>query len=60
MPDFEAVRMIRGPKLADFAEHVRDVLAIALDPEDEFQVGRLALASYDFVPYALTALSAAM
>lgn len=60
MPDFESVKAIRGPKLADLAEHVTDVLAISLAEQDEFQVGKLVMASYDFVPYALTGLAAAM
>jgi len=60
MADFENVQAIRGPRLSDLAEHVRDVLAISLAEEDEFQVGKLSLASYDFVPYALTGLSSAM
>jgi hypothetical protein len=60
MADFENVNMIRGAKLSDLAEHVQDVLAFVLAPEDEYQVGKLALESYDFVPYALTGLAAAM
>jgi hypothetical protein len=60
MADFESVQGIRGPKLSDLAQHVTDVLAITLAEEDEYQVGKLSLAAYDFVPYALTGLSAAM
>jgi len=60
MADFENVQTIRGAKLSDLAEHVQDVLALVLDGADEYQVGKLALESYDFVPYALTGLSAAM
>jgi hypothetical protein len=60
MADFENVKGIRGPKLSDLAAHVTDVLAITLLEEDEYQVGQLSLAAYDFVPYALTGLSAAM
>lgn len=60
MTDFDAVRAIRGPKLQDLAQYVDDVLAISLLEEDEFQVGKLTMAAYDFVPYALTGLSAAM
>lgn len=60
MADFENVKAIRGAKLSDLAEHVQDVLAITLVAEDEYQVGKIAMASYDFVPYALTGLSAAM
>jgi hypothetical protein len=60
MADFENVQGIRGPKLSDLAEYVTDVLAITLLEEDEYQVGKLKLAAYDFVPYALTGLSAAM
>ena len=60
MADFEIVQSIRGAKLSDLAEHVQDVLALVLDDADEYQVGKLALESYDFVPYALTGLSAAM
>jgi hypothetical protein len=60
MADFENVMAIRGPRLADLAEYVQDVLAITLAEEDEYQVGKIAMASYDFVPYALTGLSAAM
>jgi hypothetical protein len=60
MVDFENVKSIRGAKLSDLAQHVDDVLAIALGAEEEFQVGRIAMASYDFVPYALTGLAAAM
>ncbi|MDX6401247.1 MAG: hypothetical protein QOF27_1853, partial [Gaiellaceae bacterium] len=60
MADFENVNTIRGAKLSDLAEHVQDVLAFVLAPEDEYQVGKLALESYDFVPYALTGLAAAM
>ena len=36
------------------------MLALALGVDEEYQVGRIAMASYDFVPYALTGLSAAM
>ncbi|HWH95693.1 MAG TPA: hypothetical protein VNT03_17670 [Baekduia sp.] len=60
MADFENVAAIRGAKLSDLAEHVHDVLAIALAEPDEYQVGNLTMASFDFVPYALTGLSAAM
>jgi hypothetical protein len=60
MPDFENVKAIRGPKLADLAQHVADVLAVSLAEEDEYQVGKMVMGSYDFVPYALTGLSAAM
>lgn len=60
MADFEQVQSIRGAKLADLSQHVADVLAITLDAADEYQVGKLSLAAYDFVPYALTGLSAAM
>ncbi|MEP6811840.1 MAG: hypothetical protein ABI990_02500 [Actinomycetota bacterium] len=60
MVDFENVAAIRGAKLSDLAEHVKDVLALVLAPEDEYQVGKLALESYDFVPYALSGLAAAM
>ena len=50
MPDFDTVVALRGPKLSDLAVHVRDVLALNLAEEDEYQVGRLTLASFDFVP----------
>lgn len=60
MADFENVAGIRGAKLSDLAEHVNDVLELVLDAEDEYQVGKLALESYDFVPYALSGLAAAM
>ena len=60
MVDFANVKSIRGAKLSDLAQHVDDVLAIALSAEEEYQLGRIAMASYDFVPYALTGLSAAM
>lgn len=60
MADFDQLAMIRGPKLSDLAVHVTDVLALNLSADDEFQVSALTLAAYDFVPYALTGLSAAM
>lgn len=60
MADLDAIRSIGGPKLADLQQHVTDVLALSLVAEDEFQVGKLTMAAYDFVPYALTGLSAAM
>jgi len=60
MPDFDTVMALRGPKLSDLKVHVSNVLALNLAPEDEYQVGRLTLASFDFVPYALTGLAAAM
>jgi hypothetical protein len=60
MADFENLSTIRGAKLSDLAEHVSDVLAIVLAPADEYQIGTIAMESYDFVPYALTGLSAAM
>ena len=60
MADFEGVAAIRGTKLSDLAEHVSDVLAISLAAADEYQVGQLTMAAFDFVPYALTGLSAAM
>lgn len=60
MPDFETVRALRGPKLSDLKVHVGNVLALNIAKEDEYQVGRLTLASFDFVPYALTGLAAAM
>lgn len=60
MAEFEDVGSIRGPKLSDLSQHVRDVLAIELKPEDEYVLSQLALESYDFTPYALVGLSAAM
>ena len=60
MPEFDAVASIRGARLSDLSEHVRDVLAISLAEPDTYQVGRLTLEAYDFVPYAVTGLSAAM
>lgn len=60
MADFESVQSIRGAKLSDQSVHVQDVLAISLVEEDEYQVGTMSMAAYDFVPYALTGLSAAM
>ncbi len=60
MPEFESLASIRGARLSDLSEHVHDVLAIALPEQDAYQVGRLTLEAYDFVPYALTGLSAAM
>lgn len=60
MPDFEAILALRGPKLSDLKVHVGNVLALNLSKEDEYQVGRLTLAAFDFVPYALTGLAAAM
>lgn len=60
MADFAQVQAIRGPKLSDLAEHVHDVLAISLSKDDEYQVGKLVMAAYQFTPYALTGLSAAM
>jgi hypothetical protein len=59
MSDFEQIRALRGQKLANRKEHVFDVLALNLTPEDEYQAGELALASYEFVPWALTGLAAA-
>lgn len=60
MADFESVQTIRGAKLSDLQQHVSDVLSLSLSEEDEYQVGRVSMASYDFVPYAVTGLSAAM
>ena len=59
MADFEGVKALRGQKLAHLKEHVRDVLALELAPEDEYRLGALALASYEFVPWALSGLAAA-
>jgi len=60
MPDFDTVKALRGPRLSDLKVHVSNVLALNLAQEDEYQVGRLTLAAFDFVPYALTGLAAAM
>ena len=60
MADFDSIAELRGPTLSSLSQHVRDVLVLALAPEDEFQVGQLNLAAYQFVPYALSGLSAAM
>lgn len=60
MADFEDVRGIRGARLADLPQHVTDVRAVQLAPDDDYEVGKLVLAGYDFVPYALSGLSAAM
>lgn len=60
MGDFELVKSIRGRKLSDLPQHVTDVLALNLREEEEFQVGRVTMAAYEFVPYALNGLSAAM
>ena len=59
MADFEQVKGIRGPKLADLEQHVPDVLKLSLAPQDEYQVGELVLDSYDFAPWVLSGLSAA-
>ncbi len=60
MADFDRVASIRGARLSDLSQHVDDVLTISLSQEDDYQVGSLVLEAYDFVPYALTGLSAAM
>ncbi len=60
MADFEQVKAIRGARLSDLSQHVSDVLALNLAKEEEFQVGRVTMAAFDFAPYALTGLSAAM
>ena len=60
MADFAEVHALRGPKLSDLAEHVSDVLALSLVPADEYEVGKLVMAAYDFVPFAVTGLAAAM
>lgn len=60
MVDFADVSGVRGAKLSDLSQHVADVLAVRLQPGDEYVVGSLALESYEFVPYALNGLSAAM
>ena len=60
MADFEGVAAIRGARLADLSQHVADVLSVALAAGDEYVVGTLSLESYEFVPYALTGLAAAM
>ncbi len=59
MADFDNVQAIRGDKLSDLVGvHVANALAVTL--KDEYQVSTMAMESYDFVPYALTGLSAAM
>lgn len=60
MADFEQVRELRGPRLADLAEHVRDVLTLSLSEEDAYQVGAVQLQTYQFVSYALSGLASAM
>ncbi|MFT4216666.1 MAG: hypothetical protein QM619_05700 [Micropruina sp.] len=60
MVDFDSLTQLRGESLAALPQHVFDVLTPALAPEDEFQVGRLDLAAYQFVPFALSGLSSAM
>ena len=59
MVDFADVPAIRGARLSDLAEHVRDVLAVDLSDEDDYSVGKLVLEAYDFVPYALTGMAVA-
>jgi hypothetical protein len=60
MADFEQVRALRGPRLADLAEHVRDALDLSLAEEESYQVGSVQLQKYQFVPYALSGLASAM
>jgi hypothetical protein len=60
MADFDGVAAIRGARLADLGQHVADVLSVAPAAGDEYVVGTLSLESYEFVPYALTGLAAAM
>lgn len=59
MVDFADVPAIRGARLSDLAEHVRDVLAVDLSDENDYSVGKLVLEAYDFVPYALTGMAVA-
>ena len=59
MVDFATVPAIRGARLSDLAEHVRDALAVDLSDENDYSVGKLVLEAYDFVPYALTGMAAA-
>lgn len=59
MVDFEQVAHLRGPRLSDLPQHVADVLRPTLAPADEFVLAEQPLASYTFVPYALSGLAAA-
>lgn len=60
MADFDIVADLRGPRLSDLSVHVRDVLALNLAVEEEYEVGKVSMGSFDFVPYALSGLAAAM
>ena len=58
MTDFNNVKGIRQPRLADLAQHVADAFVLRLAPEETYQPGRVALDAFDFIPYALSGLSA--
>lgn len=60
MADFEQVHALRGPRLAELAEHVRDALVLSLPEDESYQVGQVQLQRYQFVPYALSGLASAM
>src|SRR5712664_1378875 len=60
MTDFVNVEGLRQPRLADLSQHVVDAFVLRLAPEETYQPGRVALDSFEFVPYALTGLSASL
>lgn len=60
MADYEHLHELRGPRLAALPEHVRDVLVLALPEPEQYQVGQVQLQTYEFVPYALSGMAAAM
>ena len=60
MADYEHLHELRGPRLAALPEHVRDVLVLALADSEKYQVGQVQLQTYEFVPYALSGMAAAM
>lgn len=60
MADYEHLAALRGPKLSDLPQHVHDALVIALPEPEQYQVGQVQLAAYQFVPYALSGMAAAM
>lgn len=60
MPDFDAIAALRGPRLSDLSVHVKDALVLSLAEEDEYQVGQVQLQTFEFLPFALSGLAAAM
>src|SRR5712692_5950802 len=60
MTDFVNINGLRQPRLADLSQYVDDAFILRLALEETYQPGRVALDAFEFMPYALSGLSASL